>query len=37
VDGVAIIIPTGRMRRGPLKNLVQDLDARKNLGAILID
>jgi hypothetical protein len=36
VDGVAIIVPTG-MRRGLLKNLVQDLDARKNLGAILID
>ena len=36
VDGVAIIVPTGRMRRGRLKNLVQDLDARKNLGAILI-
>lgn len=37
VDGVAIIVPTGRMRRSHLKNLVQDLDTRKNLGAILID
>jgi hypothetical protein len=37
VDGVAIIVPMGRMRRARLKNLVQDLDARKNLGAILID
>jgi hypothetical protein len=37
VDGVAIIVPTGRMRRSQLKNLAQDLAARKNLGAILID
>jgi hypothetical protein len=37
VDAVAIIVPTGRMRSGLLKNLVQDLDARKNVGAILID
>lgn len=37
VDGIAIIVPTARIRRSLLKNLVQDLDARKNLGAILID
>jgi hypothetical protein len=37
VDGVAVIVPTGRMRRGQLKNLAQDLEPRKNLGAILID
>jgi hypothetical protein len=37
VDGVAILVPTGRLRRSRLKNLVQDLDAGKNLGAILID
>ena len=37
VDGVAILVPTGRLLRKRLRNLVQDLDARKNLGAILID
>jgi hypothetical protein len=37
VDGVAIVVPTGWMRRTHLKRLLQDLDTRKNLGAILID
>jgi hypothetical protein len=37
VDGVVMVVPTGRIRRGRLKTLFEELGPRKSLGAILVD
>jgi len=34
---VVVMVPAARMRRRHLKDLLRDLDPRKNLGAILLD